>query len=93
MEIVNTLYRDSALLLPHRPYNLLTGEFRNIEPNTHDKYLGNKEEQWDPQAAYREAKFLHFSDWPYPKVIKNPQLPRKETFPNYLSTAVDRSQC
>ncbi len=68
MEIVNTLYRDSALLLPHRPYNLLTGEFRNIEPNTHDKYLGNDEEQWDPQAAYEEAKFLHFSDWPYPKV-------------------------
>lgn len=93
MEIVNTLYRDSALLLPHRPYNLLTGEFRNIEPNTHDKYLGNDEERWDPQAAYREAKFLHFSDWPYPKVIKIPQLPWKETLPNYLSTAVDRSQC
>lgn len=75
MEIVNTLYRDSALLLPHRPYNLLTGEFRNIEPNTHDKYLGNDEEQWDPNAAFREAKFLHFSDWPYPKVFHILLLP------------------
>lgn len=68
MEIVNTKYRDSALLLPHRSYNLLTGEFRNIEPSTHGKYLDNDEKQWDPQAAYKEAKFLHFSDSPYPKV-------------------------
>ena len=27
MEIVNNLYRDSAFILPHRPYNLVTGEF------------------------------------------------------------------
>lgn len=75
MEIVNALYRDSAILLPHRPYNLLTREFQNIEPNTHDKYLGNDEEQWDPKAVYDEAKFLHFSHWPYPKVMNLPGPP------------------
>lgn len=31
MEIVTTLYGDSALVLPHRPYSLLTGEFRHLE--------------------------------------------------------------
>lgn len=65
MEIVNTLYKDSALILPHRPYDLLTGEFRSKK---HDKYLGNKEEMWDPDTTLEEAKFLHFSDWPVPKV-------------------------
>ncbi|KAI9778976.1 MAG: N-acetylglucosaminyltransferase [Geoglossum umbratile] len=65
MEIVNALYKDSALVLPHRPYNLLTGEFRSKD---HRAYLGNDVEPWDPDAVLREAKFLHFSDWPVPKV-------------------------
>ncbi|KAK9367281.1 nucleotide-diphospho-sugar transferase [Lipomyces kononenkoae] len=64
MEIVNNLYKDSCLILPHRPYNLLTGEFRS---NNHSDYLGNSEEEWDPEKAFKEAKFLHFSDWPVPK--------------------------
>ncbi|KAI9777343.1 MAG: N-acetylglucosaminyltransferase [Geoglossum umbratile] len=64
MEIMNNLYRDSALILPHRPYNLLTGEFRS---GNHSKYLGNPEEQWDSDKVLEEAKFLHFSDWPRPK--------------------------
>jgi alpha-N-acetylglucosamine transferase len=64
MEIVNTLYRDNALILPHRPYNLLTGEFRSKK---HQPYLGNSEETWDPDLALKEAKFIHFSDWPVPK--------------------------
>ncbi|MCJ1265656.1 N-acetylglucosaminyltransferase [Lobaria immixta] len=67
MEIVNDLYKDSALILPHRPYNLLTGEFRNTNLSTHGRYLGNEDEKWDPSAAFQEAKFLHFSDWPFPK--------------------------
>lgn len=65
MEIMNNLYRDSCLILPHRPYDLLTGEFRS---ENHYDYLGNKEAAWDPDAALKEAKFLHFSDWPRPKV-------------------------
>ena len=64
MEIVNSLYGDSCFILPHRPYNLLTGEFRG---DNHNTYQGNTEELWDPDAALQEAKFLHFSDWPRPK--------------------------
>lgn len=65
MEIFNELYKDSALIIPHRPYNLLTGEFRS---ESHTAYLGNPLEQWDPDLALSEAKYLHFSDWPVPKV-------------------------
>ncbi|PWY78244.1 nucleotide-diphospho-sugar transferase [Aspergillus heteromorphus CBS 117.55] len=64
MEIVNNLYKDSALVLPHRSYDLLTGEFR---AKNHSSYLGNPVETWDPDVVMREAKFLHFSDWPVPK--------------------------
>ncbi|KAI1113076.1 glucose N-acetyltransferase [Nemania sp. NC0429] len=64
MEIVNQLYADSAMILPHRPYDLLTGEFRKDE---HEYYLGTNREEFDPVAVYNEAKFLHFSDWPVPK--------------------------
>ncbi|KAJ5452898.1 nucleotide-diphospho-sugar transferase [Penicillium cf. griseofulvum] len=64
MEIVNDLYKDGAFVLPHRRYDLLTGEFRSKE---HAGYLGNSLEEWDPYAILNEAKFLHFSDWPVPK--------------------------
>lgn len=65
MEIVNKLYRDNALVLPHQLYNLLTGEFRSKK---HISYLGSEEEPWDPEKILKEAKFLHFSDWPVLKV-------------------------
>lgn len=64
MEIVNTAYATSAFVLPQRPYNLLTGEFR---AESHTSYLGNDVEVWDPEKILKEAKFLHFSDWPTPK--------------------------
>lgn len=64
MEIVNNLYGKDSLIIPHRNYNLVTGEFRALD---HQGYLGNEYEQWDPEAIYNEAKFLHFSDWPMPK--------------------------
>ncbi len=67
MEIVNRLYGRDAMVLPHRRYTLLTGEFRNLDPRGHVEYLGNEYEVWDPNAALREAKYLHFSDWPMPK--------------------------
>ncbi|KAL6722171.1 hypothetical protein ACLMJK_001278 [Lecanora helva] len=67
MEIVNTLYKDKALILPHRPYDLLTGEF-SAEPDAdHQNYLGDEEEKWNPDVVLEEAKYLHFSDWPMPK--------------------------
>ncbi|KAJ5741200.1 uncharacterized protein N7511_008517 [Penicillium nucicola] len=64
MEIVNAIYRDHALIIPHRPYTLLTGEFREV---VHAKYLGSSREVWNPQKALMEAKTVHFSDWPVPK--------------------------
>ncbi|KAI0485065.1 glycosyltransferase family 8 protein [Xylariaceae sp. FL0804] len=79
MEIVNQLYEASAMVLPHRPYDLLTGEFRGDD---HRNYLGttattaatatdddraDEDDYWDPAAVYSEAKYLHFSDWPVPK--------------------------
>ena len=67
MEIINALYGHDCMVLPHRRYTLLTGEFRNVDRKGHAAYLGNEDEAWDEDAALREAKFLHFSDWPMPK--------------------------
>ncbi|RGP65921.1 glucose n-acetyltransferase 1 [Fusarium longipes] len=72
MEIVNSLYLDSALILPHRKYDMLTAEFRNKD---HTAYLGSEREKWDPTVALSEAKFVHFSDWPVPKPwIHDPEV-------------------
>lgn len=65
MEIMNKLYEDNTLVIPHRPYMLLTGEFR---AKNHEAYLGNTNEPWDAEKVLRTAKYLHFSDWPVPKV-------------------------
>ncbi|KAI1794985.1 nucleotide-diphospho-sugar transferase [Ganoderma leucocontextum] len=67
MEIINSLYGRDCMVLPHRPYTLLTGEFRNVDPKGHAAYLGNEYEVWDADRVLQEAKFLHFSDWPMPK--------------------------
>jgi 5-formaminoimidazole-4-carboxamide-1-beta-D-ribofuranosyl 5'-monophosphate synthetase len=69
MEIMNTLYQNSALVLPHRPYIMITSELYELD---HAEYLGNHEEIWDPEAALRELKLIHFSDWPVPKVCNFP---------------------
>ena len=68
MDILTTLYQDSAMVLPHRPYDLLTGEFRGED---HQKYLQDHQQEWDPDAVLKEAKYMHFSDWPLPKVCRN----------------------
>jgi hypothetical protein len=64
MELLNDRFGDSALVLPHRPYALLSGEFRRHD---HTAYLGDPDEQWDADKALKEAKLVHFSDWPLPK--------------------------
>jgi hypothetical protein len=64
MELINERFGDSALVLPHRPYALLSGEFR---AHNHSAYLGNTWESWDADKALQEAKLVHFSDWPLPK--------------------------
>lgn len=68
MDILNTLYQDSAMILPHRRYDLLTGEFRG---DNHQRYLQDDEQKWNPDAILKDAKYMHFSDWPLPKVCTN----------------------
>lgn len=63
MEVLNSRYGESAMVLPHRQYGLLSGEFR---AKNHRRYLGTHEE-WNPDKVLAEAKFVHFSDWPLPK--------------------------
>ena len=86
MEIVNQLYSDSCTILPHRRYNLLSGEFRSKE---HHRYLGSKEEVWGPQKALDEAKYVHFSDWPLPK----PWLAASESQVNEMQPKCTDSNC
>lgn len=63
MDILNKIYGESALVIPHRRYDLLTSEFKS---SSHEKYLGNQE-QWNGTKILEKAKFVHFSDWPVPK--------------------------
>jgi hypothetical protein len=65
MKIVNNLYDKDCMIIPHRRYDLIAGEFRS--KRTHENYLGNGYEAWDPEVIVKEAKFFHFSDWPVPK--------------------------
>jgi alpha-N-acetylglucosamine transferase len=62
MEIVNKLYGSKCLVLPHQKYGLLSGEFRSRD---HGKFHGRYD--WDPVEAIREAHFVHYSDYPFPK--------------------------
>nr|POE72163.1 glucose n-acetyltransferase 1 [Quercus suber] len=79
MEIINALYGDSCMIMPHRPYNLLTGEFRAPK---HGRYLGDRDEVWDPDAVMREVKYIHFSDWPLPKPwVSHSQAQFRELWP------------
>ncbi|RMZ75393.1 hypothetical protein DV737_g5332, partial [Chaetothyriales sp. CBS 132003] len=72
MEILNTLFQDSATILPHRRLALLTGEFRNKD---HRKYLApDEDEEWNAMGEVSRAYLVHFSDRPLPK----PWKPRTE---------------
>lgn len=64
MELLNDRFGESAMVLPHRRYALLTGEFRR---HNHSAYLGDPDEEWNADKVYNEAKLVHFSDWPLPK--------------------------
>ncbi|KAF9774674.1 hypothetical protein IL306_007287 [Fusarium sp. DS 682] len=91
MEIVNRLYGDSALIFPHRCYDLLSGEFRN---ENHAHYLGSEFETWDPARAYNEAKLIHFSDWPLPKPWKPmPEEDRLNAQPNCTRAINGQEDC
>ncbi|KAF1962819.1 nucleotide-diphospho-sugar transferase [Byssothecium circinans] len=64
MDILNKLYGTSSIVIPHRKYDLLTGE---LSGEKHEAYLGSSKEIWNIREVLGEAKFVHFSDWPMPK--------------------------
>ncbi|KAI4620842.1 hypothetical protein J4E83_005204 [Alternaria metachromatica] len=66
MDILNKVFGASTSVIPHRRYDLLTGEFRH-QIDQHEAYLGSPTERWNGRDAVKEAKFVHFSDWPLPK--------------------------
>lgn len=64
MEILNRFYGDSAMVLPHQAYGLLSSEFRLDD---HRNYVGNTFDPWDPETMLQEASLVHFLDEPFPK--------------------------
>lgn len=92
MEIINNLYGKDCHTIPHRPYGLLTREFRSERPHQH--YLGNGHEEWDPEKVLKEAKFLHFSDWPAPKPwLPMSEVVRDQNQPKCIKTAGVGEDC
>ena len=70
-DLINDRFGSSAMVLPHRPYVLQTSEFRR-PMSEHQYYLGTvnappSARPWDPHTAIKEAKLVHFQDWPLPK--------------------------
>ncbi|PSN71256.1 nucleotide-diphospho-sugar transferase [Corynespora cassiicola Philippines] len=69
MEVINTLFKGSAMLLPHRRLALLTGEFRTRD---HQKYLSEEPDaEWNAMGETSRSVLVHFSDWPLPKPWKS----------------------
>lgn len=65
MEIMNSLFGGTCEVLPHEPYALLTGEFRNKD---HSAFLKSRSGRaWNPKDVLKQAKMVHFSDNPLPK--------------------------
>ena len=65
MEIVNHLFADSAMILPHRRLVLLSGELRSSD---HGRYLSDEPESiWDARREVNSTAIVHFSDCPVPK--------------------------
>ncbi|KAH7111097.1 glycosyltransferase family 8 protein [Dendryphion nanum] len=68
MEVINNLFKGSAMILPHRRLALLTGEFRTRD---HQKYLREEpDSEWNAMAEVSRSVLVHFSDWPLPKPWK-----------------------
>lgn len=79
MEVINWVLAAEALVLPHRRLDLLSGEFRRDRSvvgvgdkgkgkGGWDRYLGQTGERWNATMVLEEARYVHFSDWPRPKV-------------------------
>ncbi|KAI4685772.1 uncharacterized protein J4E88_003608 [Alternaria novae-zelandiae] len=93
MDILNKVFGASTSVIPHRRYDLLTGEFRH-QIDQHEAYLGSPTERWNGRDAVKEAKFVHFSDWPLPKPWLNAtedQVARQQ--PSCRSLSEGESDC
>ena len=77
MDILNKLYGKSCAVIPHRKFDLLSGEFHS---NKHEPYLGQPNEKWDARKILAETKYVHFSDWPMPKPWLEPLEGMSEKF-------------
>lgn len=64
-EVFNKLFKDEAMVIPHKGAVILTGELRN-EDATHRNYVG-KFGTWDARAIFNDTLYVHFSDHPHPK--------------------------
>jgi hypothetical protein len=51
MDILNKVFGKSTLVIPHRRYDLLTGEFQH-KSNKHEAYLGSPSEIWNAKKTY-----------------------------------------
>ena len=90
-EIVNDLYGQQCLVIPHRRYDMQTGEFRG---KNHANYLGSNHDVWTAAGALAEAKFIHFSDWPVPKPWKLiPEDTLEEKQPDCRETVDGAQDC
>lgn len=64
MDVINDVFRGKMETLPHRGLAMLTGEFRET---VHWDYLG-VDNNWNGRRELENISYLHFSDWPFPKV-------------------------
>lgn len=94
MDIINDVFGDSCMVLPHRGYALISGEFRKLEVGQHVAYLGEEDEEWDAEKVVEEAKFVHFSDWPLPKPwMASDRKTKDETRPKCLREGSMEEDC
>jgi alpha-N-acetylglucosamine transferase len=93
MDILNKVFGKSTLVIPHRRYDLLTGEFRH-KVDEHEVYLGSPTETWNAREILDEAKFVHFSDWPMPKPWKKVSNDQTEMYqPECRNVSVKGQDC
>lgn len=76
MDLINDEYSGAIDTLPHRGLTMLSSEFRNSD---HSGYLGSKLTDWDGMMEIRHVAYIHFSDWPFPKVRFNTECFFKPT--------------
>jgi hypothetical protein len=59
-EFLNLLADGNALVLPHRPISMLSGELRG-DGASHAAYLGSPDARWNATLEYDRAHYVHFS--------------------------------